>query len=252
MIFDMKAFMAKKDTSTNSLPERLSVYLTLLGGTLLLASRFISTDSLRILARDLRFRQPLEKWQFYEITNRIALFRDAMWLAGLLIVILALIHAFGKPAWIKRLLDHAALHPKRSLPCFLLFLQIVLSLMFLLTEQRLWNQRMYSFPAGSQEQRKRLCGIEYLDTQDISEYFNPGDRVLLSGEHVSPFFINYYLYPIQLYLYDDRMIPPHETYSPYVKNWMERRKMEYILVYTPFRDVHWHVLGLRKKKDDTP
>jgi len=111
---------------------------------------------------------------------------------------------------------------------------------------------MYDYsPPGGREQRIFLSGREYLHSLYIKNYFNPGQRILLVGNQVDPFFLNYYLYPIRLYYYDSRALSPEEIKKSYVKKWMRQKKVEYILVYTPFDESFYQVLMFQDRKNGT-
>ena len=111
---------------------------------------------------------------------------------------------------------------------------------------------MYDYsPPGGREQRIFLCGREYFHSLYIEKYFNPGQRILLAGNQVDPFFLNYYLYPIRLYYYDSRALSPDEINKSYVKKWMSQKKLEYILVYTPFNESFCQVLMFQDRKNGT-
>ncbi len=226
---------------------RLSIYFILLGCALLFASRFLQSSSLILLARDLRFGQPLSTGLYREIYTRITFFKDAMWFCGFGIIISGLASLFA-PERLRRLIEETAAKPGRSLLFFFLFIQIILAGIFLITEQRLWWGKMYGLSApGGSEQRWMMCGRGYRYSCVIGKDFNPDDRLLLAGKNSPFFFLNYYMYPLRLYLYDERVLAPYEVARPYVKRWMRKKQVRYILIYTPYTPTRWCVLTLKRK-----
>ena len=223
-IFDMK-----KKGGSNSTIFRLSLYFFLLGGALLFASRFMKTEALVIMARDLQFGRSLLSWQYNEIVTKIAFFKDAMWFCGLLLLVLGFLLLYERPAGLIRFFEETAQSPPRAILFVFLFIQIAVCSMFLVTELRLLWNKMYDYsPPGGKEQRMILCGREYQDASNIRDRFLPGEKVLLAGRQLDPIFLNYYLYPVRLYLYDDRPISPVEINRSYVKLWLKRKRIQYV------------------------
>ncbi|MBN1900263.1 hypothetical protein JW926_02925 [Candidatus Sumerlaeota bacterium] len=225
---------------------RISV-LTILGGTLVIyLSRFIPKSFLVDFARDLHFDYPIERWHLMNFLRKVDLFRDTAWYSGGGMMILGILSLSGHPARLRRFLEGVIVSRGRSLFFFFMTIQFVLVFMLLLTEYRFWYHRMYDGGSpGSHEQRVNLCGREYLHALYISNQFQPGDHVLLAGEQVDPFFLNYYLYPVYLYHYDNRPISEHEIYSFYVRRWLRGKNIKYILVYSPFSPIPWKIFATR-------
>lgn len=221
---------------------RFSILVTIGGILVLNLSRFIPTDVLVGFAKDLNFRYPIQKWQFQQLLRKIDLLRDTLWFCGGGLIISGLLLLFRHPTGLRRFFENIISSKIRTLLFFFLGFQILVVFLFLLTEYRFWWNRMYDdYSPGSQGQRIFLCGREYLHALYISEHFQPGDHVLLAGEQVDPFFLNYYLYPVYLYHYDNRPISSYEIYNSYILRWLHKKDIKYILVYTPYSRRPWDI-----------
>jgi len=230
---------------------RISFYILLVGCVILFLSRFIETIFFIHYAEDLNFHYPFQNWQYNQLTAKIFVLQDTAWFFGFVLILSGLCLLWGRPRGLRRFVEEQSLRPSRFLLYCLLFVQLFLTSLFILAEVRIWWKRM-ELASGQEdrEQRYFLCGKEYGHSLLIRKQLNPEERILLAGDQIDPFFINYYLYPLKLYLYDSRSISPAEVGRSYVLRWVGLKNIDAVLVYTPFSQKPWQVLKMRKKQYD--
>jgi len=247
----VESFMMVKNLIWSHKSVRIGFAIILLGGAFLFLSRFIDANFLIHYARELHFQYPMQVWEYNQIVSRIDVFRNAAWCVGLVIILLGLCLSWGRPQGLRRFVEETSLHQGRLLFYSLLFFQLTLTSLFLLTEIWIWWGRV-DFASGQEDRQQRilLCGKEYAHSLFIKDRFNPEERILLAGDQIDPFFINYYLYPLKLYLYDSRSISPSEVGRSYVLHWMTQKNIDAVLIYTPFSQEPWRVYKVRKKTND--
>ena len=224
------------------------VILVIFGGILVLyLSHMIPTGVLVGYAKDLNFDYSIQKWQFEQLIRKINLLRDTLWFCGGGLTVFGLLLLLKRPVRLRRFFENIVSLRIRTQLFIFLGIQVLVVFMFLLTEYRFWWNRMYdNHSPGSDQQRIFLCGREYLHALYISKHFQPEDHVLLAGGQVDPFFLNYYLYPVYLYHYDNRPISPYEIYRSYIMRWLYKKDIKYILVYTPYSRRPWDIYTTEK------